>query len=79
MSNSPSREAFMGDIALILEVGKDDLLHTNFEALEAFDSLALIRIAIKIEDIFGLSVSSEELLSLNNVEEMLDFIESKQN
>lgn len=79
MSNSVSRQAFIEKIAVILKVGKDDLLHTNLKALEAFDSLGLILIAIEIEDVFGLSVSSEELLSLNNVEEMLDFIDSNQN
>ena len=77
MSDSALREKFIEEIALILELDKDELRGADFEKIEGFDSLAVIRIAIKIEDFFDLRVSSEEILNFKNVEEMMSFLESE--
>lgn len=79
MSKGVSREEFLEEIAIILEIEKSVLLEAKLSELEGFDSLGLIQIAITIEDLFGVKVSSDELLAFADVEELFSAVTSRRN
>lgn len=77
MSSSAPHELFIEAVAIILEVEKDVLVEQNLEEIQTYDSLGLIRIAIAVEDIFEVQISSQELLSLRTVGEILSYVSKK--
>lgn len=70
MSSDVSLDEFVEAIAVILEIEPKNLVRAKLKEVEAFDSLGLIQIAITVEDLFGVQVSSEDLLGFENISEM---------
>ena len=62
------------------ELGKDDIVlndETTAEDVEGWDSLSHVQLVAVMEDAFGIEFSSREILSWDNVGDLINTIEKK--
>lgn len=68
------RELFAGELGISVDKLNDD---SNFIVELGGDSLMLMSIALKIEEIFGISLEAEDMMSGNSVSSMAEIISRK--
>lgn len=62
------------------ELGQDDIVlndETTAEDVEGWDSLSHVQLVAVMEDAFGIEFSSREILSWDNVGDLINTIEKK--
>lgn len=67
----------------VMEIIKDVLLIDNIDTnlsqkeCDAWDSLAHLRIAVEIEDQFGISLEPEDIMQMNSIKNIISVLERR--
>lgn len=75
-----NNENFMIDFAKLIEIDFKDLkADLKLEAIEGWDSLAVVSTIALVDQYFGLSISGEDIFQCRTFSDVLDLINNEKN
>lgn len=78
MSSTPSFEEFVGRLSGLLMASQQEVIRGSLEDLANYDSLGKISVTVLIEDLFGCSLSQDDLSACSTAHELYDLASSKE-